>query len=166
MLYQRRVLRHVGRRTPPPPPPPPAPTTTAAAATATAAAAAEVKVQSLIAHYVRISYVFYTSIMYIIRPCHAGTTLATTVPMLLLPRMRRYCRRYGIKDGSRHIEGQNTCALQKVKTSSAFTDHQCQLRPSRPASSITSYTRSQYLRTTSVSSLSFKGSDRQHHLFS
>ena len=97
--------------TPPPPPPPPAPTTTAAAATATAAAAAEVKVQSLIAHYVRISYVFYTSSMYIIRPYHAGTTPATTVPMLL-PRMRRYCRRYDIKDGSRPIEGQITCVLQ------------------------------------------------------
>ena len=113
---------------PPRPLPPPAPATTTAAATATAAAAAtEVKVQSLIAHYVRISYVFYTSIMYIIRPCHAWTTLATTVPMS--PLSRRYCRRYGIKDGSRSAEDQNTCALQKVKTPSAFAGHQCQLRP-------------------------------------
>ena len=59
--------------TPPPPPPPPAPTTTAAAATATAAAAAEVKVQSLIAHYVRISYVFYTSIY--VRATHGQPSL-------------------------------------------------------------------------------------------
>ena len=70
---KKTVQRHVGRRTPPPPPLPPAPTTTAAAATATAAAAAEVKVQSLIAHYVRISYVFYTSIY--VRATHGQPSL-------------------------------------------------------------------------------------------
>ena len=154
--------------TPPPPPPPPAPTTTAAAATATAAAAAEVKVQSLIAHYVRISYVFYTSIMYIIRPCHAWTTLATTVPMPLLPRMRRYCRRYGIKYRSRHTEGQNTCALQKVKTSSASADHQCQLCRLHSEGSTSSITTSapQCQQATAVPGIKcvLHHTQQQHHL--